>query len=284
MRALCLVLLIFGGILLAASAEDVITTQTREFRGQVLSADPTGIRIALSGGGETIIPRSLIIGKPRIAAPASILSGIKAYEQGKLKEAQLNLSKAAMQYQGLDLDWAMQAIMYYGRSCFANGEYEKAAKIFSAFLEAYADEPMAIGAQIGQAEIEISKGNYAAAAAKLRELAIEFDKQLKPNKDQIAYAAEIYLNLGQALENQTNDIEALAAYLKVTALYPADAYYSEALYRAARLYRKLDQPQKAEMLYAELIEDHAGSELATKAKREKASLPRQPDAAPSAQP
>ena len=47
-----------------------------------------------------------------------------------------------------------------------------------------------------------------------------------------------------------------------------------ALYLASGLYRKLDQPQKAAMLYAELIEDYPDNALSRKAVEEKAALPR----------
>jgi TolA-binding protein len=70
----------------------------------------------------------------------------------------------------------------------------------------------------------------------------------------------------------------------VTALYPAEAYFPEALYRAARLYRKLDQPQKAAALYAELIEDYPDHALGKKAVEEKTALPRVAGAEAGAKP
>lgn len=255
-------------------AEDVVATQSKEFRGQVLSVDKNGIRIALAGGGETVIPRALVIGAPKVAPPPSVLRGIEAFEKGDLKNARLNLSKTALQYQGLDAEWALKAILYYGRACLAAGEYDKAETTFNVFMEFYGEAPLAIAAQIGQAQIEMAQKNYEPALAKLRELAEGFDQQLKPAKEQLPFAAEIYLDIGQCLENQTREPEALDAYLKLIALYPAAAFYPEALYRAARLYAKQNQPQKADALYAELIEDYASHELAKKAVPERAALPR----------
>ena len=272
---------ILNGVLSGALAEDVVTTQTKVFRGQVLSVDTKGIRIALASGGETIIPRSLVVGTPQVTPPPSVIRGIEAYEKGNLKAAQLNLSKVAGQYQGLDVEWAMKGILYYGRACLAAGDAATAGKMFSAFLDAYEDDPMAVAAQIGQASIEVSKKNYEQALTKLRELADQYDKQLKVPKGQLPYAAEIYMDIAKCLEAQAKDSEALDAYLKVTALYPVETYCPEALYQAARLYRKLDQPEKARALYSELIDGYADNELAKQAVQERASLPQ---AAPGSTP
>ncbi len=267
-------ILMLSGMLSAALAEDEVATQAKVFRGQVLSVDPKGIRIALTAGGETVIPRSLVVGTPKVTPPPSVVRGIEAYEKGNLKEAQRNLAKVAMQYRGLDVDWAAKSLLYYARACLAAGEVDKAGAAFDAFLEAYDDDPLAIAARVGKAKIELFQKKYDEALVKLRELAEVYDKQLKPPTAELEYAAEIYCGIGQCLENQSNDAEALDAYLKVTALYPAKAYCPEALYRAANLYRKAGQIQKAAALYSELIEDYADSALAGKAIEEKAALPR----------
>ena len=279
-----LAMFVLSGILSVTLAEDEVATQAKVFRGQVLAVDPKGIRIALTTGGETVIPRSLVVGTPKVTPPPSILRGIEAYEKGNLKEAQRSLSKVAMQYPGLDVDWATKSLIYYARACLAAGECEKAGQAFDTFLDAYADDPMAIAARIGKAKIKVSEKNYEEALAKLRELSEAYDKQLKPSNNELEYAAEIYCGIGQCLENQSNDTEALNAYLKVTALYPAKAYCPEALYRAACLYRKLDQPQKAAALYAELIEDYPDNALVRKAVEEKAALPRAEGAEAGAKP
>ena len=277
-------ILVLSGILPAALAEDEVATQTKVFRGQVLAVDTKGIRIALTTGGETVIPRSLVVGTPKVTPPPGIVRGIEAYEKGNLKEAQRSLSKVAMQYRGLDIDWATKSLVYYARACLAAGEYDKAAQAFDAFLETYEDDPLAIAARIGKAKIKLSEKNYEEALAKLRELAEVYDRQLKPANKELEYAAEIYCGIGQCLENQSNDTEALNAYLKVTALYPAEAYCPEALYRAARLYRKLDQPQKAAALFTELIEDYPDNALVKNAVEEKAALPRAEGAKTGANP
>jgi tetratricopeptide (TPR) repeat protein len=277
-------ILMSGGILSTALGEDEVATQAKVFRGQVLSVDPQGIRIVLTSGGETVIPRSLVVGTPKVAPPPSILRGIEAYEKGNLKEAQRSLSKVGLQYRGLDVDWVTKGLIYYARACLAAGETDKAGQAFDTFLETYEDDPLAIAARIGKAKIKLFQKNYDEALAGFRELAEAYDKQLKPSNKELEYVAEIYCGIGQCLENQSNETEALNAYLKVTALYPAEAYCPEALYRAAGLYRKLDQPQKAAPLYAELIEDYPDNALARKAIEEKAALPRAEGTATGAKP
>lgn len=279
-----MVVFILSGMLAPVSAEDEVATQAKVFRGQVVSVDATGIRMTLAAGGETVIPRSLVVGTPKVAPPPSILRGIEAYEKGDFKEAQKNLSKVAAQYCGLDVDWATKGLIYYARACLAAGAYDKAGQSFDAFIDAYDDDPLLVAAKIGKAKIKLSEKNYDEALAKLRELAETYDKQLKPPNKDLEYAAEIYCAIGQCLENQSNDAEALNAYFKVTALYPAKAYCPEAIYRAARLCRKLDQPKKAGVLYAELIEDYPDNALAKKAVEEKAALPRAEGPAAGAKP
>jgi TolA-binding protein len=268
---------------LPGGAEDVVVTQNRTFKGRVKSVDAGGIRIEMAGGGEVTVPRASVTSLT-VAPPPSVVNGIAAYEKGNLREAQKQLEKVIPQFQGLDVEWAMKGMLYCGRASLAGGEYDKADKMFDMFLAAYEDEPMAVVAKIGKAAIEMARKNYEPALTKLRELAQTYDKQLKPAKDQIPYAAEIALDIGKCLEAQANDSEALNAYLKVSALYPDDTYCPEALYRAALLYVKLGQPRKADALYAELIEDYANNDFAKKAVPERAALPKAEAAAKTAAP
>jgi len=265
------------GILIAgfaAPAEDVVVTQNRTFRGKVKSADANGIAIEISVQGvpSTItVPRDRIV-QVTVEPPPSVIRGIEAYEKGNIKEAQLNLGKVMMQYQGLDVAWAAKGMIYFARASLAAGDYEKAEKSFSLFVTGYPDHPRLQDARIGLVEIDLVKKNYETALAKFRELAEPYNKQLKPPEGELPYAAEIYMGIGKCQEGQSNPTEALQAYLRVVALYPAEAYYPEALYRSAMLYAGLNHPEKAEILLTELIGDYAASPFAPMAIKEKKAL------------
>ena len=96
-------------------------------------------------------------------------------------------------------------------------------------------------------------------------MAEPYDKQLKPAKAQLAYAAEIYIGIGQCQEGLAHPAEALDAYLCVIGLYPVEPFYTEALYCGAGLLAASSQNAKAEGMLTELIENYPASPFAAKA-------------------
>ena len=244
--------------------EDVVATKSQTFRGRVVSANADSIRLQMTQGGEITVPRAGVI-QLTVEPPPSVVRGIAAYEKGDLRNAQLNLGKVMMQYLGLDTEWAAKGMVYFGRASLRSGDYDKAGKAFKTFLQAYPEHPLSMSASVGLAEIELARKNYAPALAKLQELAQPYDKQLKPAKDQLPYAAEIYLGISQCQEGLARPADALDGYLRVIGLYPVEPFYSEALYRGAGLLAASNQNAKAEGLLTELIENYPASPFAAKA-------------------
>jgi TolA-binding protein len=249
---------------LSAWTEDVVVTKSQTFRGRVVSVDAAGIRIQLTQGGEVTVPRAGVI-QLTVEPPPSVVRGIAAYEKGDLRDAQLNLGKVMMQYLGLDTEWAAKGMVYFGRASLRAGDYDKAGKAFDAFLQTYPEHPLSMAASVGLAEIELARKNYTPALAKFQELAPPYDKQLKPAKDQLAYAAEIYIGIGQCQEGLARPADALDGYLCVIGLYPVEPFYSEALYRGAGLLAASNQNAKAEGMLTELIKNYPASPFAAKA-------------------
>lgn len=266
-QGLCVTALVVVGLILSgmpAWPEDVVVTRSQTFRGRVLSVDAAGIRIQLTQGGEVTVPRAGVI-QLTVEPPPSVVRGIAAYEKSDLRDAQLNLSKVMIQYLGLDTEWAAKGMVYFGRASLRSGDYDKAAKAFDAFLQTYPEHSLSMSASVGLAEIELARKNYAPALAKFQELAQPYDKQLKPAKDQLSYAAEIYLGIGQCQEGLAQPVDALDGYLRVIGLYPVEPFYSEALYRGAGLLAASNQNAKAEGMLTELIENYPASSFAAKA-------------------
>ena len=256
-----------AGLMLAnmpAWSEDVVVTRSQTFRGRVVSVGAAGIRIQLTRGGEVTVPRAGVI-KLTVQPPPSVVRGIAAYEKGDLRNAKLNLGKVMMQYLGLDTEWAAKGMVYFGRASLRSGDYDKASKAFDVFLKTYPEHPLSMAASVGLAEIELAKKNYAPALAQLQKLAQPYDKQLKPAKAQLAYAAEIYLGIGQCQEGLARPDDALNGYLRVIGLYPMEPFYSEALYRGAGLLAASNQNAKAEGMLTELIKNYPASPFAVKA-------------------
>lgn len=249
---------------LSAWPEDVVVTKSQTFRGRVVSVDAAGIRIQMAQGGEVTVPRATVT-QLTVEPPPSVVRGIASYEKGDLRDAQLNLGKVMMQYLGLDTEWAAKGMVYFGRASLRAGDYDKAGKAFETFLQAYPEHPLNMSAAVGLTEIELAKKNYTPALAKFQELAQPYDKQLKPAKDQLAYAAEIYLGIGQCQEGLARPADALDGYLRVIGLYPVEPFYSEALYRSAGLLAASNQNAKAEGLLTELVENYPASPFAAKA-------------------
>ncbi|MBU4365950.1 MAG: tetratricopeptide repeat protein [Verrucomicrobia bacterium] len=259
--------LVAVGLMLAsmpAWPEDVVVTRSQAFRGRVVSVDAAGIRIQLTQGGEVTVPRAGVV-RLTVEPPPSVVRGIAAYEKGDLRNAQLNLGKVMMQYLGLDTEWAAKGMVYFGRASLLAGDYDNAGKAFKVFLQTYPEHPLSMAASVGLTEIELARKNYAPALTQFQELAQPYDKQLKPVKDQLPYAAEIYLGIGQCQEGLARPADALDGYLRVIGLYPVEPFYSEALYRGAGLLAASNQTAKAEGMLTELIENYPASLFATKA-------------------
>jgi len=262
MRITLILLLLLCAV--AGPAEDIIITKNQQFRGKVKSADSKNVTIEIAGQGIVAVPRSAIE-KLTVEPPPAIIRGIEAYEKGNYKEAQLILSKAANQYLGLDTPWAAKALVYYARGCLMTGDNASAEKAFSAFLSAYDDDPLGVDAELGLAETELAKKDIDKALPKFQELADEYEKQLKPPKEQFPYAAEAFLGLGKCLEAKDDPNGAISAYLKIIALYPADNALPETLYRAAVILQSQNRAEYANMFLNDLIAQYPASPYSKKA-------------------
>ncbi len=248
----------------AGGADDVIITKNQTFRGKVKSADIKNVTIEIAGQGIVAVPRSAIE-KLTVEPPAAILRGIDAYEKNNYKEAQLILSKVANQYLGLDTPWAAKALVYYARGCLMAGDNASAEKAFNAFLAAYEDDPLTVDAQLGLAETQLANKDVEKALPIFQELADEYEKQLRPPRDQFPYAAETFLGLGKCFESKNDLNGAINAYLKVIALYPADNALPETLYRAAAIYQRQNKAEYAKMFLNDLITRYPASPYGSKA-------------------
>lgn len=245
-------------------AEDIVATRQQNYRGTVREVTADGIRFEIPGTGVITIPRAAVT-QMRVEPPPSITRGIAAYEHGNIREARQSLDRVVFQYQGLDVDWAMKGLLYFGQACLQGGDLSSATKSFEAFIKAYPESDLLTDAHLGMAEVELLNKNYEKALTDLRELVAPFDAQLKPPADQITLAAAAYLGIGRALEAQQQLPEAADAYLRVIALYPDQKAYPEALYRAGSVLNSLGKFKKAEQLLNDLNDNYPDNSFAKEA-------------------
>lgn len=258
---------LMAGVLIpepAALAEDVVVTKNQVFRGKVTDADGNTVTIEMLMQGKQqkmVIPRDMVVSMT-VEPPPSVTAGIEAYEQGDWKKAKLNLEKIILNYQGLDVGWAQEGVVHFGRASLLAGDYANAERAFTSFLKLYPDHELVIEAKLGQAEIERSKKNYDAALEQFRAMAVPYDKVLRPARSELPYAAEIYLGIGKCLEAKSDMSGALHAYVRSIALYPDERIYPEALYRSAVVFSEMNRFDKAGLYLSELIKEYPATEFA----------------------
>ena len=247
-----------------AQAQDVVETATQVFRGRVKAADTNSITIEMTVQGrpqEITIPRQMVR-RMKVEPPPSVVEGIKAYEEGDWRKAKLNLERVILNYQGLDMEWAQKGMVYFGRASIFGGDDKNAEQAFSLFLSAYPDHGLVIEARLGLANVERARKNHDAALEMFRSLSEPFGEQLRPERQDLSYAAEAYLGIGKCLEAQGDLRAAYDAYVKIMALYPAEGFYPEALFRCAVISSELNELDKAGRYLAELIDEYPATEFA----------------------
>ncbi len=251
----------------SAAAQDVVETTTQVFRGRVTKADLETVTIEMVIQGrpqEISVPRN-IVRRLTVAPPPSVVTGIEAYEAGDWRKAKLNLERVILNFQGLDVEWAQKGMVYFGRSCLRNDDYDNAESAFTSFLNAYPEHDLVIEARLGKADIERARKNYDTSLEMFREIVEPFDKQLRPEAMDIFYAAESYIGIGKSLEAQGDNAGAIESYTRVIALYPADRFYPEALYLCAALFNRTGRLEKAEQYVNEIINEYSKSVFARNA-------------------
>lgn len=251
-------------------AEDMIRTADRVLKGTVVATGTNGVSIDIPGEGVLTYPRSAIV-EIQVEQPGSIKAGILAYEAGNPNEARLSLGKLVEKFKALDTGWARTGIVYYGRTCLAAGDYDKAAGTFNDFLAWYPEDDLENDARLGLANVALAQKRYEEALEKFQAIAGEFEKELKVAGRQLSVAAETWVGIGKSLEGLDKPGEAIEAYLRVVALYPAETRTPEALYAAGKLFLKQNNPEQARIRF-EKIADYRASPFAKKAEEELKAL------------
>ena len=224
------------------------------YRGEVLNAGAETVLIRLEGGNQIGVPRASIV-RSQVAMPAQAARGLEAFARGDMPQAHSVLRGVMPRYVGLADAWAAQGTLAFGRAATALGKFDEADKVFRAFLHLHPEHPLRLSAHLGGAGIRLARKEYPEALEAFRPLCAPFEEHLKPDAARRALAAEAFLGLGKAAEGLSRWEEALEAYLKVVALFPAEAYYEEALFRSALVRVRLGKNDTAQAALAELIED-----------------------------
>lgn len=259
-----------------APGQDVVETPTQTFRGRVTMADTNSVTLEMLVQGrpqEITIPRDRVR-RIQVTPPPSVIAGIEAYESGDWRSARLNLERVILNFEGLDVDWARKGMVYFGRASLFADDHENAGRAFSMFLRAHPDHELVIEARLGLADVERARGNLDEALEMFKALAEPYDRVLRPDRDELPYAAETYLGMGRSLEAKGELEAAFDAYVRIIALYPSERIYPEALYRCAVVSTELNEFDKAERYLAELIDEYPGTDFARSGLQLRSSIER----------
>lgn len=253
-----------GWLVAPAAAEDVIATASTTYRGKVMKASLTQIIMQLSDGNQLGIPRASIT-SIAVKPPPRVLEGMKAYQDGNMAVALQQLTGVDADYAGLDTPWVPASMIALGRAAAAEEELALAENAFRGVITAYPDGDDRRAAEVGLAGLRLAGGKTELALKAFQELAVYYDDVVKPDPAREALAAETFLGLGKSFEAKSSWAEALNAYLKVAALYPAPGFVDEALLRGAMMQLRLKKPLAAEGALLELVEDYPGSKQSARA-------------------
>jgi TolA-binding protein len=187
-----------------------------------------------------------------LAAEARFLLGECAYRAGDMQAAAQRLHEVLASARG---ELRAKSLFRSGMALARLERWSESEAALSELASSFPDFP-------NLAEGELWRGRALAAQKKNRAARAAFEH--RDGLGELAAAARI--GLGQLLEAEGRNDDALSEYLKVALLYAHEESVSEALYRAGGVLEELKQPEQAVARYRELCAEHASSPFAVSAR------------------
>jgi len=205
---------------LPCAAQDAVVLKsglTRE--GKITGVSGNNVRLQMEGGGSTGIPLS-DVREIRMTAPPEFDAAVKRLTGGDAAGAATDLQRINEAYAGLPAPWAERAAALLGDAKLAAGDKEGAAAAYENLTKTY---PSATGlANLGRARLAVEAEDYDKAASLLGPMLAGSDKTALPSAaDGPAFSQGYYL-MGRIKEAAGEHQDALANYLKSSALFPFD--------------------------------------------------------------
>jgi TolA-binding protein len=193
--------------------------------------------LAMAAGGE--LTDATLIGEARFFA-------------GECRLARGELAPAAEHYRALlaasaEHERAPAARLHLGRCALELGRHDEAIEVLGVWLAAAEQAPAAerAGAHLWLGRARLAAGQHEHAERELATATRLSDGEI---------AAQAQFCIGEARRARQDLEGAVDAYVKLSVLYAHEQWVQRGLLEAARCYEKLEQVDKAERFFAELVE------------------------------
>jgi hypothetical protein len=203
-----------------ARAQDAVVLKsglTRE--GKITGVSGNNVRLQMGGGGSTGIPLSEVR-EIRMSAPSEFDAAVKRLAAGDARGAAADLEKINQAYAGLPAPWAQRAAALLGDAKLAAGDKDGAAAAYDNLTKTYPEATSL--ANLGRARLAVDAGKYDEAASLLAPLLAGSDKTALPSATDGPALSQGHYLMGRVKEAAGEHQDALANYLKSSALFPFD--------------------------------------------------------------
>jgi len=203
-----------------ADATDAVVMKsglTRE--GRITGVSGGNLRLQVDGGGSTGIPLA-DVREIRMSPPAEFDAAVQRLASGDAKGAVDDLQKINDAYAGLPAPWAQRAAALLGDAKLAAGDKEGAAAAYEKLTRTYPQATALAG--LGQARLAVDAGRYEEAAALLEPVLATSAKTAIPSATEGPALSQGHYLMGRIQEAEGDHQDALASYLKSSALFPFD--------------------------------------------------------------
>lgn len=218
-RTLAVALALGMATVVPAGAQDAVVLKSGLTRqGKITGVSGSNVRLQIDGGS-TGIPLSEVR-EIRMSAPPEFDAAVKRLAAGDARGAAADLEKINQSYAGLPAPWAQRAAALLGDARLAAGDPEGAATAYDNLTKTY---PQATAlANLGRARLAVDAGKYDEAASLLAPLLAESDQTALPSATDGPALSQGHYLMGRVKEAAGEHRDALANYLKSSALFPFD--------------------------------------------------------------
>lgn len=201
-------------------AQDAVVMKTGlERKGKITGVSNANIRLQMEGGGATGIPLNDVL-EVRMNAPAEFEAASTKLASGDAKGAAAALQKINDAYAGLPAPWAERAAVMLADAKLAAGDKEGAKAAYANFVKLYPKSTTL--ANLGMARLAVDDGKYAEAGKLLEPILASSAKTSFPGPVQGAALGQAHYLSGRIREAAGDYQNALAQYLKASAVFPYD--------------------------------------------------------------
>lgn len=233
-----LLALVASAFVFPAHAQDTVKLKSGVVREGKITGVSGGVVRVQTAAGSTGTPLAEVV-EVTMTAPPEFDAAAAQLGKGDAKGALAALQKINDAYAGLPAAWMERAAAMLGDAKLAAGDTAGAKQAYDNFVKAY---PKATAlANLGRARLAVDAGQFAEAEKLLTPLLASSAKTAFPLPDEAPALSQSHYLMGRVKEAAGQNQEALAHYLKASAVFPFDANAAAAAQKRADQLRK-DNP------------------------------------------